>query len=53
VIYPAEALGVDGFTSGWKFGLSICINDGDAGGGTQDGWNGWAPYGIVVGGKLP
>ena len=53
MIYPAEALGVDGFTSGWKFGLSICINDGDAGGGTQDGWNGWAPYGIVVGGKLP
>ena len=52
--FPAHALGVDAYASGYQFGLSVCINDGDTDGTStgQAGWSGWAPYGIVVGGKL-
>ena len=49
---PAYALGIDYFYSGLQFGLSTCINDGDSDvGAGQGGWSGWAPYGIVHGGK--
>ena len=56
-IFPAHSLGIDAYYSGLQFGLSTCINDGDVVGidGTnqagQGGWSGWAPYGIVHGGK--
>ena len=49
---PAYALGVDMLTAGLQFGLSTCTNDGDSDTGAgQGGWSGWAPYGIVHGGK--
>ncbi|RKU25975.1 hypothetical protein C6497_14405 [Candidatus Poribacteria bacterium] len=39
------------FTEGFKFGLGICVNDGDkaAGQGGQKGWSGWYTHSIVFG----
>jgi hypothetical protein len=62
IVFPAHSLGQEMLTSGFSFGLSIVVNEGDmngaAGDGTvisgqagQKGWDGWAPYAIVVGGK--
>jgi hypothetical protein len=57
LVFSALTLGVDQFSSGYQFGLGICVNDGDSeqiGGGNgagQGGWSGWAPYGIVHDGK--
>ena len=52
-VFPAHALGMDALYSGFTFGLGVCINDGDDGLGQagQGSWSGWAPYGIVFGGK--
>jgi hypothetical protein len=50
--YPPDALGLDMFYSGLKFGFSICVNDGDTDGANQAGqrgWSGWAPYSILYG----
>ena len=55
--FPAASMGLDGFQAGFQFGLGVCINDGDVESATdgnqagQGGWSGWAPYGIVHGGK--
>ena len=41
----------DKFSDGDKFGLGICVNDGDkaAGQGGQKGWSGWYTHSIVFG----
>jgi hypothetical protein len=53
ISFPAHSLGLESFQSGFRFGLGICVNDGDSDGtgAGQAGWSGWAPYGIVHGGK--
>ena len=51
--FTAEELKVKGdkFSDGDKFGLGICVNDGDkaAGQGGQKGWSGWYTHSIVFG----
>ena len=51
--FTAEELQVKGdkFSAGDKFGLGICVNDGDkaAGQGGQKGWSGWYTHSIVFG----
>lgn len=51
--FTAEELKVKGdkFSGGDKFGLGICVNDGDkaAGQGGQKGWSGWYTHSIVFG----
>ena len=51
--FTAEELQVKGdkFSDGFKFGLGICVNDGDkaAGQGGQKGWSGWYTHSIVHG----
>jgi hypothetical protein len=52
IAFPAASMGQEEFYMGMKFGLGICVNDGDEGDDQdgQGGWSGWAPYGIVHGG---
>ena len=52
-VFPARALGQDSFEVGFAFGLGISVNDGDTDPGQAGmvGWSGWAPYGIMHGGK--
>ena len=51
--FTAEELQVKGkkFSEGFKFGLGICVNDGDKGAGQdgQKGWSGWYTHSIVFG----
>ena len=51
--FTAEELQVKGkkFSEGFKFGLGICVNDGDreAGQEGQKGWSGWYTHSIVFG----
>ncbi len=51
--FTAEELQAKGdkFSAGDKFGLGICVNDGDkaAGQGGQKGWSGWYTHSIVFG----
>ncbi len=53
VRFTAEELQVKGkkFSEGFKFGLGICVNDGDreAGQEGQKGWSGWYTHSIVFG----
>ena len=50
-------LGVDRFTAGMQFGISICVNDGDQSDPLgpdqkgQKGWSGWNPYAGLFGKK--
>jgi hypothetical protein len=46
IIFPAESMGVDSLSQGYKFGLSICVNDGDQGDIGRKGWSGFAPYAV-------
>lgn len=51
--FTAEELQAKGkkFSAGDKFGLGICVNDGDkaAGQNGQKGWSGWYTHSIVFG----
>ena len=45
ILIPAQALGMDAFTTGFSFGFGTCINDGDAeadAGTSQNGQGGWS-----------
>ena len=46
-----DNLGMGTFEEGYKFGLGICVNDGDlaAGEAGQKGWSGWYPHAVVHG----
>lgn len=47
--FSADELGVGAFKAGMKFGVSICVNDGDDDTPGQKGWSGWYPHSIVHG----
>ncbi len=50
--FTPDHLGLSGsFKKGDKFGLGICVNDGDkaAGQGGQKGWSGWYTHSVVFG----
>ena len=45
----AENLGQKSFEEDYKFGLGLCVNDGDDNAPGQKGWSGWYPRSIVHG----
>ncbi len=49
---PKAALGLTSLTGGAKFGLGMCINDGDQAAPGQQGWGGLGAHAIVFG-KTP
>ena len=47
--FNTDDLGVNTFKASMKFGISICVNDGDDDTPGQKGWSGWYPHSIVFG----